>query len=70
MNMISTISILADHYEGNGARAGLWYWLIFILSIILGAWSQYPFERKSGIWLIVFILFGLLGYSVYGGPLQ
>lgn len=50
--------------------AGIWFWIIFVISIIFGFWSVWPFERKSGIYLVVYILIGLLGWRVFGPVVQ
>ena len=50
--------------------AGIWYWIILVISVIFGAFVSWPFERRSSLWLVVFILFALLGYRVFGSPVQ
>lgn len=50
-----------------------WFWIIYVLCLIFGAWSAYepaqPFRRWAGN-LPFFILIGLLGWKVFGGPIQ
>ena len=50
--------------------AGIWFWIIFVLCCIgigLGFYFAWPVYGVIG---IVFILLGLLGYKVFGGPVQ
>ncbi len=55
--------------------AGVWYWLILVLSIIFGGLGYYgpePYRRGivGGFGLVLVILLGLLGYHVFGSPVQ
>ena len=43
-----------------------WFWILFAVSILFGGRSAFPFERKSGIWLVVMVLIALLGWRVFG----
>jgi hypothetical protein len=56
-------------------NAGTWYWLILVLSVIFGgvgffgppAWRG---RGSVGFGLIVLILLALIGYRVFGSPVQ
>lgn len=53
--------------------AGIWFWLILILSVVFGGMSVFgpePYRAKvwGGFGLIVLILLALLGYRVFGPP--
>jgi hypothetical protein len=50
--------------------SGIWFWIIYVISILFGGYLGWPFDRKSGIWIILFVLVGLLGYRVFGAPVQ
>jgi len=58
--------------------ANIWFWLIFVLVGIFGIFVQNPWRGASpgypwapfGSWLILFILIGILGVTVYGSPIR
>ena len=50
--------------------SGIWFWIIFVIALLFGAWTEWPFQRRAGTVLVVFILLALLGYRVFGGPVQ
>ncbi len=55
--------------------AGLWFWLIYVICVIFGMWSEWPNGpspnfRPLGGRFVVFILLGLLGWGVFGSPLK
>ena len=58
--------------------ANIWFWLIYVLVGIFGIFAQNPWRPAStnypwapfGSWLILFILVGILGISVYGSPIR
>lgn len=51
--------------------AGIWFWIIFVLFLLLGFfgiyWWGWPLWSGG---LIVVILLGLLGWKVFGPPIQ
>jgi hypothetical protein len=52
--------------------AGIWFWLIFVLCL-LGAFAGPWLVPGWPVWgsaLVVFILLGLLGWKVFGPPIQ
>lgn len=52
--------------------AGIWFWILFVVGVIFGgAGAYYPDAKWPRLWpLWVLVLIGLLGWSVYGGPLK
>jgi len=56
--------------------ANIWFWLIYVLVGIFGIFAQNPWRPANyawapfGSWLILFILVGILGLSVYGSPIR
>jgi hypothetical protein len=51
---------------------GLLFWILMILWLILGLWAVWPITNfgLAGGNLLLFILLGLLGWKVFGPPLQ
>jgi len=50
---------------------GMLFWVIFIIGTLFGLYVDYtpgqPYPFKRGMWVVViFILLGLLGWSVFG----
>lgn len=58
--------------------ADIWFWLIYVISILFGSWSIWPLGaeqgpmrfRPLGAVLVLFVLIGLLGWRVFGTPLK
>lgn len=59
--------------------ANIWFWLIYVLVGIFGIFANNPWRPAQaagypwapfGSWLILFILVGILGISVYGSPIR
>jgi peptidoglycan/LPS O-acetylase OafA/YrhL len=55
--------------------AGVWFWLILVISVIFGGFGWFgPAERRAWGWagfgLVALILIALLGYRVFGPPVQ
>lgn len=54
--------------------ANYWFWAIYVLALIFGFWGHYDgqplwYRRASG-WFVTMILIGLIGYHVFGHPVQ
>lgn len=49
---------------------GLMYWILMLLWLIFGLWVSWPNYRASGLNLMLFILLVLLGWKVFGPPIQ
>jgi hypothetical protein len=53
----------------------VWFWLIWVIALLFGLWSYWP-RGENPVWgafgngLILWILLGLLGWRVFGSPLQ
>lgn len=50
--------------------AGTWFWLLYILAAIGSVCGYYWLWPIHANFLIVFILLGLLGFKVFGSPVQ
>jgi hypothetical protein len=56
--------------------ANIWFWLIYVIIGVLGILGLGPWRTTSypwapfGSWLILFVLIGILGISVYGSPIR
>ena len=49
----------------------IWFWVLYVLSILGYCYINQPSPFRSwGGSLIFFILIGLLGWKVFGGPVQ
>ena len=51
---------------------GLAFWIIMLLWLVLGLWAGWPFQNHFLLAgnLMLFILLLLLGWKVFGAPLQ
>jgi len=53
----------------------MWFWIFFVLALLLTGWRDYesnqpnPFRRWGGS-LFLFVLFGLLGWAVFGSAVK
>lgn len=53
----------------------VWFWLFYVLSIVFAVWREYtpgaayPWYRGSW-YLFIYVLLGLLGWKVFGSPVQ
>jgi hypothetical protein len=50
-----------------------WFWLFYVLSIVFAVWREYApgYVWYKGTWYVIFyILIGLLGWKVFGSPVQ
>jgi len=52
--------------------ANIWFWLIYVICLVFGGWMMYPNQdrRVFGSWGILFILIGILGWGLFGSPIQ
>lgn len=51
------------------------FWLLMILSLLLGWWSDYipgqPYPFRRGLWaLLTFLLLAILGWAQFGAPVH
>jgi len=66
--------VLAD--GGLTVGANIWFWLIYVLVGVFGMWGMNPWRPTAyswgpfGGWLILFVLVGILGLTLYGSPVQ
>jgi hypothetical protein len=53
----------------------IWFWLFYVIGLFFGFWAEYvpgqpyPYPR-GGRNLLIFVLVGLLGWKVFGGPVS
>ncbi len=50
--------------------AAIWFWIIYVICVIFGIWSEWPIGRPFGGRVAVFVLLGLLGWGVFGPPIR
>jgi hypothetical protein len=53
--------------------AGIWFWIIFVICLVFGLWNEWPKDnnfRPLGGRLVIYILLGLLGWGVFGPPIN
>ncbi len=50
--------------------AGIWFWILYVISLLLTGWWWWPFTADRGPPLILFILIGLLGWGIFGAPIR
>ena len=53
----------------------VWFWLFYVLSLVFGIWSEYtpgqPYRIYRGGWyILLYILFGIVGWKLFGSPVQ
>jgi len=54
---------------------GYFFWMIYVIAILFGAWSNYEatpagqspiWMRRAGAYFVLWLLVGLLGYATFG----
>jgi membrane protein YdbS with pleckstrin-like domain len=50
---------------------GIFFWVLYIISLIIGFWGYYEpaqptWYRRAGGYIVLWILVGILGWSVFG----
>jgi len=50
---------------------GILFWVVYVIAILFGFWSNYNaaeplWYRKAGAYLVLWLLVGMLGWSVFG----
>ncbi len=48
----------------------LCYWIVCLVWLVFGVWSNWPNVKAGGGSLVLFILLLLLGWKVFGPPLH
>ena len=58
-------------------KIGLLFWILMLVWLLFGVWSHWPAGSggvvaygPAGANLLLFVLVGLLGWKVFGAPLQ
>jgi hypothetical protein len=51
---------------------GVWYWLIYVIALLFIGWRGYVESDRRFLVpsLIVWVLLGLIGYGLFGSPLE
>ena len=49
---------------------GMIFWIFFLVALIVGVWQGRSSWPASVPWLVVWILLGILGWAVFGGPIK
>lgn len=57
---------------GQVMSIAIWFWLLFVLSLLFGGSTfGWPEAKWPRLWpFAVIVLIGLLGWRVFGGPVQ
>jgi len=50
--------------------AGIWFWILYVLSLVLTGFWNWPFNQAHAPWGLIYILIGLLGWGVFGAPIR
>ncbi len=50
--------------------AGIWFWIIFAVSLLFTGWWWWPLNAERGPWFVLYILLFLLGWGVFGSPIR
>ena len=49
---------------------GLAFWILMLVWLVFGVWSNWPNHTAMGGSLLHFLLLALLGWKVFGAPIQ
>lgn len=49
---------------------GLLFWILMIIAFVFSTWTSWPNYRQTGGNLLVFILFALIGWAVFGAAVH
>ncbi len=49
---------------------GLAFWIIFLIAFVFSVWIGWPWTFGALPILVLFLLIGLLGWGVFGPPIQ
>lgn len=50
--------------------AGIWFWIIYVLSFLFTGWWWWPLTQERAPWLVMYILIGLVGWGTFGPPIR
>lgn len=53
-------------------QPAIWFWLIYVVALVFGGWLIWPGQdrRVFGSYGVMFILIGILGWGIFGSPIQ
>jgi hypothetical protein len=50
------------------------FWVVYLISLVVGGWGYYdpasPWVRRAGGYFALWILVGILGWSVFGSAVK
>lgn len=49
---------------------GLCFWILMLVSLVFGAWVNWPNPRGGGWSFLVWCLFFLVGWRIFGAPIH
>ncbi len=49
---------------------GMVFWVVYLIALLVVVWLGWPWTVGSAWVFVVFILVGLLGWAVFGRPVQ
>ena len=54
---------------------GILFWVIYVIAILFGVWSNYEagqpvWVRRAGAYGVLWLLVGILGYAVFGSVVK
>lgn len=50
--------------------AGIWFWILYVISLVFTGFWNWPLNQGHAPWLLIYILLGLLGWGVFGAPIR
>jgi hypothetical protein len=50
----------------------VWFWLLFVVSILFSGFGAFNPTNQYGrwSWVVIYVLLGLLGWRLFGQPVQ
>ena len=58
---------------GDAMTAAVWFWILMILPLLFGGWRFYndaPNRPFYGLGMLLWVLLFLIGWKVFGPPIQ
>jgi len=51
-------------------KSSLIFWILMLFWLVFGVWSTWPNYKAAGGNILTFLLFLILGWKAFGGPVQ
>jgi hypothetical protein len=48
----------------------IWFWIIYVVSVLFYGALAWPFDRTKASVFVVFVLIFLLGLGIFGSPIK